>query len=235
MRKTRVPNMGGEVTELNPLQALQSENRLLKSKVEELENELKINKNSNINDQQIANHFEGLLKLKDDEIKELKVGTENLKNEVENISLKLKEASHQVSNDQKIVNRYESLLKAKDEEIKRLRSETEYLKKEIDNISLKLKEASHIEKGAFKPSFYSKELYSISVTKTFKAIKAEVELQGKNEVKLPRRRLEIEYGVNPASTTKAIQTLVDHGFIEIIQESDRKRLFCIKQELPELS
>lgn len=78
----------------------------------------------------------------------------------------------------------------------------------------------------------NKELQGVGTIKTFNAIRKEVEVQGQPEVKLLRRTLENQYGVNPNQVTTAIKSLVEHGFIEVNYKSERKRTFKIIKDLP---
>jgi DNA-binding PadR family transcriptional regulator len=78
----------------------------------------------------------------------------------------------------------------------------------------------------------NKSLQSVGTIKTFKALKEELSLTEEGVGKVTRKTLELKYNVNPSQIKESIDALEKFGFIEVIQESERRRKFKIIKDLP---
>lgn len=118
-------------------------------------------------------------------------------------------------------------LKQKDDTISRLQAELDKSRKQKSNLS-------DVPESELLTIISSKELQSVGTIKTFRAIKNEIEVQGRPLVQVTRRSLENNYGISPSQVTPAITSLAKYGYIEIVAETERKRKFKILKELPAL-
>ncbi len=124
------------------------------------------------------------------------------------------------------------LTEKKNDEIEKLNKEITELESKLSKKNMDPSPSLTLNDDDFMTVMKNKELQGVGTIKTFNAIKNEIETQGQPEVKLLRRTLENQYGVNPNQVTTAINALVEHGFIEVIYKSERKRTFKVIKNLP---
>jgi hypothetical protein len=125
-----------------------------------------------------------------------------------------------------------ALTEKKNGEIEKMGKEIAELENKLSKKSKEPSPSLILNDDDFMIVMKNKELQGVGTIKTFNAVKNEIESQGQPEVKLLRRTLENQYGVNPNQVTTAINALVEHGFIEVIYKSERKRTFKVIKNLP---